>query len=120
MSDIMSFIRHAEAVSVDPDGRLLDLDLWSEEIAEQLAAAEGIVLTGAHWELIYFLRDYYRDYGPTEHAHELLAMLQSRMGEDGRKALYRLFPGGPVQQACKIAGIPTPQGASNPGFGSVM
>jgi tRNA 2-thiouridine synthesizing protein E len=38
----------------------------------------------------------------------------------GMKFLYRLFPGGPVAQGCRLAGLPVPAGAVNPSFGSVQ
>jgi tRNA 2-thiouridine synthesizing protein E len=33
--------------------------------------------------------------------------------------LYMLFPGGPVAQGCRVAGLPVPAGAVDRGFGSV-
>lgn len=33
--------------------------------------------------------------------------------------LYRLFPGGPIAQGCRIAGLRAPAGAVDRGFGSV-
>jgi tRNA 2-thiouridine synthesizing protein E len=37
----------------------------------------------------------------------------------GRRFLYTLFPGGPLAQGCKLAGLPLPQGTLNRSFGSV-
>jgi tRNA 2-thiouridine synthesizing protein E len=39
--------------------------------------------------------------------------------QGGIKHLYRLFPGGPVAQGCRIAGPKAPAGAIDKGFGSV-
>ena len=43
----------------DREGFLRRLEDWQPEVAEQIAAAEGIELGDAHWEIISLLRDYY-------------------------------------------------------------
>jgi tRNA 2-thiouridine synthesizing protein E len=35
------------------------------------------------------------------------------------KYLYTLFPGGPIVQGCRLAGLKAPAGATDRGFGSV-
>ena len=44
----------------DKEGFLEELSDWSPEIAEQIAAREGITLTDSHWEVIELLREFYR------------------------------------------------------------
>jgi len=39
--------------------------------------------------------------------------------QGGIRHLYQLFPGGPVAQGCRIAGLKAPAGATDKGFGSV-
>ena len=34
------------------DGRLADLDSWNEDVANQLAAKDGITLGEDHWQVI--------------------------------------------------------------------
>jgi tRNA 2-thiouridine synthesizing protein E len=36
------------------------------------------------------------------------------------KFLYKLLPGGPVSQGCRLAGLEPPAGSTDPGFGSVQ
>jgi tRNA 2-thiouridine synthesizing protein E len=37
----------------------------------------------------------------------------------GLKYLYTIFPGGPITQSCRLAGLKAPFIASDPSFGSV-
>ena len=36
----------------DKEGFLRDLSDWNPQVASEIAAAEGIELTAAHWEII--------------------------------------------------------------------
>ena len=38
----------------------------------------------------------------------------------GMKYVYSLFPGGPIAQGCKLAGLQPPAGSIDKGFGSVV
>ena len=94
---------------------------WSREIAQDMAAKEGISLTPAHWEVIEALRNHYQEYGSDANARSLLNCMESEFKDrGGKKYLYDLFPRGPVNQACRIAGLPLPPHSSDPAFGSVM
>jgi TusE/DsrC/DsvC family sulfur relay protein len=104
----------------DPDGNLFGLELWSPLHAQRQARAEGIYLSDEHWEVIYYLRERYRTNGDAQSARELLGELEEKFGEgQGRRHLYELFPGGPVSQASRLAGLPLPPYSSDPSFGSV-
>lgn len=105
----------------DPEGNMFDLEPWSPLIAQQLAKAEGIFLTDEHWEIITFLRERYREQGRANSAREVLKELEEKFGYgEGRGSLYELFPGGPVSQASRVAGVPSPPYSSDPSFGSVL
>ncbi|MDH5657624.1 MAG: TusE/DsrC/DsvC family sulfur relay protein [Spirochaetia bacterium] len=91
------------------DGYMRDRELWSEEVAEALAAREGIVLTDEHWELLRYLRSYYEEYLISPNVKILVKHLRQVSGaETDTKKLYELFPRGPSFQGCKIAGLPKP------------
>ncbi len=121
MPDIMKFIVNENSLDRDPAGNMLALGDWSEDIARKLAADLRIQLTPDHWEVINFLRDYYRQNGQALHARTLLQALEERVGrKGGRKYLYRLFPGGAVTQASKIAGLPVPPDSVDRFFGTSM
>ncbi len=118
MSDVLKFIVDPEAQISDPDGLLMELPEWSEDIATKLAADEGVELTDEHWGVIKFLRQYYARGGDFEHARELTEALTKQVSDKGgRRYLYQLFPHGPVTQGCKIAGLPVPRDSTDPGFG---
>lgn len=120
MLDINKMVNDESVYLGDPEGFLADLPEWSDEIAMELAAREGITLTADHWKAVRYLRDYYRAHGPQGNAREALCCLEQEFGaEEGKKWLYRLFPGGPVRQGCKIAGLPELAHTVDNSFGSI-
>ena len=121
MPDIMKFITGEGAIDKDPAGNLVVLNDWSEDIARNLAWELRIELDPDRWEVINFLRDFYRQHGKALHARTVLQALEERFAQKGgRKYLYRLFPGGAVTQASKIAGLPVPKDSVDPSFGTSM
>jgi tRNA 2-thiouridine synthesizing protein E len=94
----------------DEEGYLLEAN-YSDEAPPLIAQAEGITLTDAHWEVIRFMRERYREDGHTPNFRNMLKGFAGsvRPGADS-KYLYDLFPAGPAKQAAKIAGLPKPYG----------
>lgn len=91
---------------VDEKGFLQEPDKWSEDIARAYAALEGVTdLTGDHWSVIHYLRDYYFENGICPMIRKLRMATGFNM-----KQLYDLFPEGPANSACKWAGLPKPTG----------
>jgi len=118
MSDINKYIG-SEVDDLDKADRLREMTEWNEGIAAARATEEGIVLRDEHWAVVNFLRDDYINDGPKT-ARSLTELLEENFGSRGGiKYLYTLFPNGPVNQGSRIAGIPTPKGATDPSFGSV-
>lgn len=121
MTDIGKIISMGGVDDPDKLDRVSELAGWTREQAAEAARAEGLELGDKHWEVIDFLRAHYLHSGPSEHARELAAALDQRFAADGgRKHLYELFPGGPVTQGGRIAGVPVPADSRNPSFGSVF
>lgn len=110
MADIMKYIVDDTLINTDPNGYLLDLEDWTEAIAESLASDEDIEMTPGHWQVVNFLREHYIEYGTSPNVRLLMKVLTKQFGPEvgNRKHLYTLFPNGPSRQGCKIAGLPLP------------
>lgn len=108
-----------EASASNEAGFLVELDDWSETLAQSLATEENIQLTDEHMDILKYLRKYYDKHGQGYHARTLLNVLEFEFGKwEGKKHLYELFPKGPVSQGCKLAGIPLPPNCNDASFGS--
>lgn len=120
MLDINKVIKDDRLVDSDPEGHMFGLEHWSPLISQLRARAEEISLTDEHWEIVIYLRERYRHHGMAGSGRELLHELEERFCDNkGRKRLYELFPGGPVSQGSRIAGLPLPPYSSDRSFGSV-
>jgi tRNA 2-thiouridine synthesizing protein E len=86
----------------------------------EIATTEGIELTSQHLGVVECLRDYYLEIGEAENGRDLEIMLNETFtGHGGRKYLWHLFPGGPVTQGLRLAGLPVPRHCGDRGFGTV-
>lgn len=101
-----------KTIGLDEEGYLLDLSSWTPKIAQALATGDDIELLDDHWDIIYFLREYYEEYCIAPAVRVLTKAVGKRLGKDkgNSKFLYSLFPYGPSKQACKYAGLPKPTG----------
>lgn len=117
--DINQYISEQWSPEHDPEGRMMELEPWSEERARQLAQEQGIELTEQHWDVIRFLRDRYLREGQAKSGRQVIEALEQRFdAEGGKRYLYTLFHHGPVTQGSIIAGLPLPAYTADPGFGS--
>ena len=102
--------------SLEIDGRAIELneegfmehpEEWTKAIAEGLAKKEeGLEeLRAEHWAVIDFIRDFYLK-------NNLAPMVRKMCQTTGftLKHIYELFPSGPAKGACKLAGLPKPDG----------
>lgn len=91
---------------VDGDGFLSSPEIWDEEVARLFAMNDGIEeLTEKHWAIIRIIRRNWLEKG-------MAPMIRTICQETGIKLreIYELFPLGPARGACKIAGLPKPDG----------
>ncbi|MCL4409807.1 MAG: TusE/DsrC/DsvC family sulfur relay protein [Gammaproteobacteria bacterium] len=96
--------------ATDKHEYLAEFDLWNEELAQHIAELENIQMTADHWEVVHFVREFYRTYDTSPAMRVLVkAVAKSLCEEKGNsRYLYRLFPKGPAKQATRIAGLPKP------------
>lgn len=105
----MAYMINGQAHAADDQGYLLE-PVFDDEAVRVMAAAEGIALTEAHWEVVNYLRDEFREHGHTPNFRAMLkGMADLRPGVDS-KYLYELFPMGPAKQGPKVAALPQPLG----------
>ena len=97
---------------VDTAGFLIDLSDWNKDIAIKIAADDNIELSKDHWEVINFLRAYFKTYKITPAMRIITRELSKKILKEKATSiyLYFLFPYGPIKQGCRIAGLPKPTG----------
>lgn len=105
----------------DPDFPYAPLD-WTREDAMKTARKERLELAAEHWEAIRAVQSYYAHHEdePVINLRALHDALDEHFHQQGGlKFLYTLFPGGPIAQICRLAGLKAPFIAADLGFGSV-
>lgn len=93
-------------IEIDEDGFIQEPDVWNEQVANALAATEGVQeMSEDHWKIVNFLREYYLEFGSAPMIRKLCKSTGFKL-----KEIYDLFPSGPAKGACKVAGLPKPTG----------
>lgn len=94
-------------IEVNAEGFMTHPEEWDREAAMILARAEENldVLGHEHWAVIEFIRTYYQE----KHIAPMVRLLCKSTGVP-LKRIYELFPSGPAKGACKLAGLPKPDG----------
>ncbi len=94
-------------VRLNEEGFLVNPGEWDREVALALARSqEGLeALTDEHWQVITYIRDYYLE-------HDMAPMVRKICSHTGLRLsrIFELFPSGPAKGACKLAGLPKPDG----------
>jgi tRNA 2-thiouridine synthesizing protein E len=80
-------------------------------VPDRLSAESGLELTPERLEIIRYIRCYFEEQSRVPEARTVLRFMSDIWGETkaSRRYLYRLFPRGYGQQACKIAGMRKPR-----------
>lgn len=105
----MGYSVNGSELEADDQGYLKEPD-FSDESVRVIAAAENIELTDAHWRVVAFMRDEYREHGHTPNFRNMLKGMSEIIPGCDSKTLYDLFPLGPAKQGAKVAGLPQPLG----------
>jgi len=97
----------AIALELNEEGFLAHPERWNHDVARALAREqEGLeALDDKHWAVIEFIRAYYLEKGMAPMIRGLCQHTGLRLRE-----IYTLFPSGPAKGACKVAGLPKPDG----------
>jgi tRNA 2-thiouridine synthesizing protein E len=118
MANDMNEILNPGTAQRDPDFPQAPPD-WTRETAVAAATADGIELGADHWEAIGALQAYFAGQGKPN-MRQLHDALEERFhSRGGLKYLFEAFPGGPIAQGCRFAGLQPPAGATDKSFGSV-
>ena len=106
----MGFELNGTIIETDDEGYLLNTGDWSPELAEVIAESENMELTDDRLEIVHFVRAHYEERETIPELRTLLKTLRERHGKEKatRRYVYKLFPWGYGQQACKIAGMRKP------------
>ncbi len=91
---------------LDGDGFLQQPETWDEDVARLLATTDGTGdLTDKHWAVIRYIREYWK-------ANDMAPMVRKVCQNSGLRLreVYELVPMGPAKGACRIAGLPKPDG----------
>lgn len=95
-----------KTIGFDKDGFMTDPALWDEQVATAIASEEGIEeMSPQHWAIVNFIRNYWKE-------HDLAPPVRLICKEVGVtvREIYKLFASGPARGACRIAGLPKPDG----------
>ena len=119
MAQTMADILNPGAATRDPDFPHAPPE-WSRSSAEEAARADRIDLGSDHWGTIKALQGYFASHERPNVRELHDALDEAFHSKGGIKYLYGLFPGGPVAQGCRFAGLRAPAGAADKSFGSVQ
>ena len=96
----------------DIEGYILDPEEWNRDIARELATEEHLELNEDYWQILEFMRSYWREHRVAPDVRHVVDYLVTERGYDkksAKKHLFGLFPYGYVKQACKVAGMQRPR-----------
>ena len=98
-------------IDIDKDGFLLNHLEWTEQVAQQLAENEDLILTSEHWELIHLIRQFYSEFDLSPAMRPLAKYIKLHLGSDKASSIYlmQLFPQSPAKYLAKVAGLPRPE-----------
>ncbi len=97
-------------IAIDKEGYLENLADWNKDVAEAIAAEQGIHLSADHWEIVRLTQRFYQDFEHSPAMRILVKFIKQNLGESKGNSIYlmQLFPESPAKLIAKIAGLPRP------------
>ncbi|MFA4986084.1 MAG: TusE/DsrC/DsvC family sulfur relay protein [Candidatus Brocadiia bacterium] len=93
-------------IALDKDGFMIDPEVWNDAVARAIAMDEGIeAMTEEHWKVVNFIREYWKKTGLAPAVRPMCQELNVNV-----RQIYKLFTSGPARGACRVAGLPKPDG----------
>ncbi len=94
-------------LALNEEGFLADPNEWDENVARALAKeAEGLdELSEDHWAVVKTIREHYVEKNMAPMIRKICKATGLRLTH-----IFELFPSGPAKGACKVAGLPKPDG----------
>ena len=83
----MTEMHDQKLAPLDKEGYLIDLNDWSTAVAEQLAKAENISLSPAHWQIIDLLRAFYAQTDTAPAMRALVRLARQNLGKEQSSTL---------------------------------
>jgi len=111
----MDDTHNTQIVATDPEGFIKDLDQWSKSVAEVLAKKEDIELNREHWEIIFLIRKFYKNFDLSPAMRPLIKYIGQEIDKDKANSIYltRLFASSkqesPAKVIARLAGLPKPK-----------
>ena len=90
-------------IGFDPDGYLAEPRRWNKTLAATIALRDGLdVLTPDHWEVIWSLREHFKEFGTTPDFEQVCSL--NHLEEHCVDHLFNT-----PTEACRVAGLPNPE-----------
>ena len=100
--------RDGKVYDVDGEGFLLDWGQWDPDWVDLVRQDEEIEeLTDDHLAVLETLRAYHSEHGRPPSVRDMTMVTGFKL-----KYIYEMFPSGPGKGACKMAGLPKPEGCA--------